>query len=181
VAYELDPGLPEAQRQAALGAMRAWNREAGVSFAPRDGQQDYVVFRPGVGTCHSNVGMVGGGQEVVLSEGCMLSQATHEVGHALGLWHEQQRADRDLYVSVHLDRLADQQYASNYDRVRGYSPPVRYDYDSIMHYGSHDFGNGGLVIERLSGDPDIEPPGEITRWDVEKVRRLYRLDGQPSG
>jgi hypothetical protein len=175
IPFQFDDSIPAWQKDAALKAMRAWNQKAGVTFIPRQDEVDYVEFEAGEDTCHSNVGMMRGRQEIVLSEGCLLPQVTHEIGHTIGLWHEQQRADRDLYVSVHLDRLADQKFSGNYDIVRKYKPSTPYDYDSVMHYGSYDFSSGDMVIERIGADPYIEPAGEITRWDAEKVRQLYGM------
>ena len=42
-----------------------------------------------------------GGQKLSLGRGCNSSAtAMHELLHALGFWHEQARADRNLYVEV---------------------------------------------------------------------------------
>ena len=50
-------------------------------------------------SCSSEVGRVdpGKGQDISLGEERCLKQGTvaHEAGHALGLWHEQSRMDRD--------------------------------------------------------------------------------------
>ena len=61
----------------------------------------------------------------------------HEIGHAIGFYHEQTRPDRDNYVTIHLDnvkpasRFNFNKYPSDYINV--YDVP--YDYRSIMHYG----------------------------------------------
>jgi hypothetical protein len=61
---------------------------------------------------------------------------THELGHALGLFHEQSRPDRDDYVTV-LTNNINPAAIPNFDKsssddVQTYGIP--YDYGSVMHY-----------------------------------------------
>ena len=56
----------------------------------------YVICR-----CYSNVGRVGGEQELSLAGPCLKKgTAIHELMHALGFWHEQSRPDRDFWVQI---------------------------------------------------------------------------------
>ena len=63
----------------------------------------------------------------------------HEIGHAIGFFHEQSRPDRDDYVTIHyeniLEGLEDQftKHSAEILKTNG----IPYDYASIMHYGSH--------------------------------------------
>ena len=56
----------------------------------------------------------------------------HEIGHTLGLWHEQQRSDRDDTITVLWDNLGS--YVGQFYKYRteNYVP---YDVGSVMHYG----------------------------------------------
>ncbi|KAI0226778.1 Zinc metalloproteinase dpy-31 [Lamellibrachia satsuma] len=62
----------------------------------------------------------------------------HEVGHSLGLWHEQSRPDRDDYIQVMWDNIPDDKKTDFLKKswqntvVHG----VGYDLDSVMHYPS---------------------------------------------
>lgn len=52
-------------------------------------------------SCYSSIGRIGGQQELSLSEPCIHKQIIqHELLHALGVWHEQSRPDRDNYVDI---------------------------------------------------------------------------------
>uniref|UniRef100_A0A1A9ZHJ3 Multifunctional fusion protein n=1 Tax=Glossina pallidipes TaxID=7398 RepID=A0A1A9ZHJ3_GLOPL len=79
-----------------------------VRFVPRTGQDnDYVSIANGNSGCWSTVGRTGGRQEVNLqSPGCLLKSgaAIHELMHALGFLHEQNRQERD---DCHTRPLAD--------------------------------------------------------------------------
>jgi hypothetical protein len=57
----------------------------------------------------------------------------HELGHAIGLEHEQSRSDRDDYIIVNLENLTkfgNDQFAKSSRIVR----QTEYDVSSIMHY-----------------------------------------------
>ncbi len=102
------------------------------------------------------------------------SSFTHELGHVLGLLHEHQRADRDLYIDIPIDfiarageRAADYQSYDDWPALGDVSP---YDYDSIMHYGSNIDGN--RLVRRDTGKriPLAEKP---SAGDLRRVRLLY--------
>lgn len=63
----------------------------------------------------------------------------HELGHAIGLFHEQTRTDRDNYVSIIKENVIDRLFYNFEKRTSKamnlYGVP--YDYRSIMHYGAY--------------------------------------------
>ena len=59
----------------------------------------------------------------------------HEIGHIFGLWHEQQRGDRDDYVRVLYENVI--QYFFQFSIVSTVVDlGVPYDIGSVMHYSS---------------------------------------------
>lgn len=136
-----------------LTAMAHWEDAVGtITFKERDNETDYVAFvaRTETNTCASKVGRQGGKQDVELSSNCRLGTIIHEIGHVLGLQHEQNRSDRNKFVRINLDQitlwaedrckdssefnecleLKQAQYAKS-KRSFDFGP---YDYGSIMHY-----------------------------------------------
>lgn len=80
-----------------------------VKWVQRTGaERDYVYFTSGNTGCWSSVGRIGGRQEINLqSPGCLTKKGTviHEMMHALGFLHEQNRWERDKHVIVNYGNI----------------------------------------------------------------------------
>ena len=59
----------------------------------------------------------------------------HEIGHSLGLWHEQQRADRDDHIKVVEENLG--YNVGQFVKQDTVSLGVPYDVGSVMHYDQY--------------------------------------------
>jgi hypothetical protein len=146
------------------------------------------------GGVSDSIGMKGGEQNIKLRWPQGFNDATihHEVGHAIGLWHEQSRADRDLFVDVHLDCVLDDK-EHNYDKHSTSLDLGPYDFGSIMHYRDTSFcvpwpgpteldpdGDGCLcktLTPKVSGAPAMGG-GAL---GVEDVNTIYRMYGRSLG
>ncbi|WXH29001.1 hypothetical protein WA016_02948 [Myxococcus stipitatus] len=174
VPYTLDPALTNPGR--VTEALNQWASVTPIRFVPRTTQTDYVTFRPGTG-CSSHVGRMGGQQFVTLAPGCTTGSTLHEVGHVLGLWHEQARTDRDRNVLVHWENIlpaytqAFETFAQRGETGRNLGP---YGLDSLMHYASDAFSANDLpTLTRLDGSPFSANREAPTVADLCAVKRLH--------
>lgn len=56
--------------------------------------------------CHSSIGRDGGEQSITLGPDCYyLGVIMHEMTHAVGFFHEQNRWDRDDYITIHWNNI----------------------------------------------------------------------------
>ena len=68
-----------------------------------------------------------------------LGTVAHELGHAVGFYHEQSRPDRDDYVMVHLENVISG-YENNFNKFpvsHVTTGDVGYDVGSVMHFGPY--------------------------------------------
>ena len=129
-----------------------------------------------------------GAQSIVLdpSQNCLQPHIVmHEIGHAIGFYHEHNRPDRDEYVKIitrNIDKL-DPELQDEYDRLKTSqvnSLGVGYDYNSIMHYdryvGTVDSNGSYVRLEIIQPrDPNItvgEARG-LSPLDIIQTNRLY--------
>ncbi|XP_071550697.1 hatching enzyme 1.2-like isoform X3 [Panulirus ornatus] len=158
-----------------------------IRFIPWDGQSaDYLLIWPMEKPrgCWSYIGKNGGQQIVSLqapdsrSRRCFISlgKPIHELLHALGLFHEQARPDRDEHVTVLTDNIIPE-YIVNFGKqsLDNTSIPFDYDYDSVMHYGSHFFSydpRKPTIVPKVKG-ATIGQRIMLSKLDCLKVNDLY--------
>lgn len=75
----------------------------------------------------------------------------HEMLHAVGLWHEQSRPDRDSFLTVNNNCIIDDK-ESQFSIKSGATAVGPYDYNSIMHYSRLSFCEPWPDV--LGPDPD---------------------------
>jgi hypothetical protein len=153
-------------------AIRHWEQRTPIRFPPRTTQDDFLSFKALDG-CWSMVGRQGNEQDLSLGPGCGLGSAIHEIGHALGLWHEQSREDRDDHIEVLINNVIDQA-KHNFDRhVLDGDDIGPYDFGSIMHYPATAFSrNGQPTIRTRDGQPIGQRNG-LSAGDIAAIQTLY--------
>ncbi len=145
IPYDIDPALPNQNR--VTDAIAHWEANTRIRFALRTAANaasypDWVTFRPSTG-CSSWVGRQGGQQFVNLGSACSTGNAIHEIGHTVGLWHEQSREDRDSFVTIHWDKIQPGMEHNFDQHITDGDDVGTYDYGSIMHYPRDAFSIDG--------------------------------------
>jgi hypothetical protein len=180
VPYSIDPAYPSAGL--VLQAMAAWQNATHVQFVERtaansSSYHNYVYFTNGTdpNACYSyGVGMQGGRQLVELVDGCQYGQIVHEIGHVLGLDHEQNRSDRDKYVKVNTRNIMHGYEGAFVQRPSLYKDIGTYDYDSIMHYEEDAFSvDGQPTITALNG-AKIGQRDHVSQGDISAIGTVYK-------
>lgn len=180
VPYTIDAALPNQAR--ITDAVAHWNTQlAGtIRLVPRTTETYYVNFVRGSG-CSSYVGNISyPGQPINLADGCSTGNAIHEIGHAIGLWHEHTRNDRDTYISVQTANI-DSSAAYNFQKTGASGQDLgAYDYGSIMHYSAYAFTiNGSPTILTIPAGIAIGQRSALSAGDINGVLALYPVSTPP--
>ncbi len=130
------------------------NCDSGNYIHIRDSTNDVTGTMIG-GSCSGNavnnsqIGMVGGRQLLNLVDWNSVGAEfipIHELMHALGFYHEQQRPDRNTYITINCSNVqggcSGTIFNNNFPVPSDARPYGLYDFDSLMHYGQCDFTTG---------------------------------------
>ena len=164
-------------------AMNHISSKTCIRFAPATSTtRDYVYLFLGQG-CYSMVGKVGGRQLLSLGNGChYLRTAAHELTHAIGFYHEQNRSDRDKYIRVHWENIEEKtkpQFAllqPNQNRLIN-----AFDFDGIMLYGPKAFSkNNGITMESITPGRQVYDHNMNLGLSTSDAHRINTLYGCPA-
>ncbi|GBM77923.1 Zinc metalloproteinase nas-13 [Araneus ventricosus] len=154
-------------------AMEEIESHSRIQFEPRRRQKCYLTLTKrdgcwfeGSGECRTRISL---GMDCT-EFGTIL----HELLHAIGFEHEQNRPDRSDYIIINWRNIEDE----NRDQFKKLRPgkydwmDFHIDFGSIMMYESYAFSrNGKMTIQRKDGE-EIEDNEELSLWDIEKLKLL---------
>ncbi|XP_069488696.1 hatching enzyme 1.2-like [Ambystoma mexicanum] len=175
VPYQISSSYTSNERSVIMSAIQSFSQSTCISFRSRTNERDYLFIEPQNG-CWSYIGRTGGRQVVSLQRnGCVyLGTAQHELLHALGFHHEQNRSDRDSFVDILLQNVTPGM-EHNFRKVSSNNLGTRYDYASIMHYARTAFSSNGRATIVPKPDPNVAigTSRQFTSTDITKINRLY--------
>ncbi len=174
VYYNFAPGF--SGQDIVMNAISQWESHTKIRFLVRQNEQNWITFSDDGSDCKSFVGMQGGNQTVKLP-GCSTGNTIHEIGHALGLYHEQMRAARDNDIIMHPEN-ADPASAVNFKTYLQLSKDGfdqgPFDFGSIMLYGSYFYSKNGLpTMTKKDGSTFGSQRTAPSAGDISLINFLY--------
>ncbi|GFT56953.1 astacin-like metalloprotease toxin 1 [Trichonephila clavipes] len=178
VPYELDPALSTYESQF-LGAWYLYRKDTCIRFIKRTNEKDYIRIFRGQG-CYSHVGKTGGAQPVSIGQGCnLMGTVLHELGHAIGFFHEQNRSDRDDWLTIYWENIKEGAEA-NFIKLKPEQHQLitEFDYDSIMLYGEYAFSKEYYKLKTMVPKKSNKPLKEVgwknlSKADITRIKKLY--------
>lgn len=177
--YIASGDFTNAQRRNIIAALEDLEARSGVvNFRWwRETDDEYIYIKESSSGCSASK------EKVWLESWCAdnIGNIQHEILHALGFWHEQNRPDRNDWVQIKWNNIQDgwdsQFYM--YDTIDSLGAP--YDYDSVMHYSAWAVSkNGKKTIKPLHARAGrLGQRVQASELDIVQMRLLYQCSTGP--
>ncbi|MEO0899462.1 MAG: M12 family metallopeptidase [Bacteroidota bacterium] len=193
IPYTFSSTLTSANRTKVREVMDELEKVTSLRFVRRKSSKhkDYIQFvrDDSVGGCgNSSVGRQGNRQVINLKGSCFSFRTiAHEIFHAVGVWHEQSRPDRDKYVKVIRTNIKDREdFEHNFDKHTTKAiGQTDYDFKSIMHYSKKAFAKKDKITldcaNGVSGCPTSFGGSKLTTLDIQGINKLYPISLEYQG
>ena len=170
-------------------AIMHWSNETCLTFVERTDEETYLTFSSAEPGCFiTSVGYQKKGVTINLSlpycAGVPWSWVMmHYIGHAVGLWHEHTRVDRDGYIEILFANIKQGKKGAfmkrKFDEATNFG--LEYDYGSMMHLSLDAFSKPGEDTMRITnrvlyanqGSPKIGIDPNMTKTDRASANMLY--------
>ncbi|KAM7164064.1 hatching enzyme 1.2-like [Macrochelys suwanniensis] len=177
IPYVISSSYTREEKALIVGAIQEYETLTCIHFVDRTTETDYIYISPKDG-CWSYFGKVGGSQVVSVQKGgCMRKGIIqHELNHALGMLHEQNRNDRDKYIVIAWQYISPGDFY-HFKPTRANNLGLKYDYSSVMHYHRFAFSNTSGKATITPFPDSTVPIGQrfgISNLDVAKINKLYK-------
>jgi hypothetical protein len=112
-----------------------------------------------------------------------VGQVAHQIGHAIGFWHENNRPDRDSYVQIQQHNIKPKylEYFKKLSGISGQSAKLLdlgYDFESIMHFSNTSYSRGQRLSIRARQKWrregfNLGQRHNLSHLDIKRVNLLY--------
>ena len=137
---------------------------------------NFIEFVSDPEICSSPVGMQKKAQEIKIAGWAITGNVIHEIGHAVGLFHEQSRSDRINYIIVHKKNILPGK-ETNFDEQPNTIniPSSAFDFESIMLYPSNAFAIdvNKPTITKKDNTKFFAQRSYLSKFDILTIESLY--------
>jgi Astacin (Peptidase family M12A) len=189
IPFTISSNVPAQFRTAIQSAVQVWNDNTVIKLTPLAellANPNWMSKHPNPavsrvhfvlsvygGRCNSHVGRKGGTQLIRCLSTWSVGPLVHEIGHAIGLYHEQQRMDRDNFVIVVPAAIPNYKAVDYVKKSPPWAMPHgSYNCRSVMHYSQ----NNGFLRKTKGGCTAIGPAtgATLTKGDIDAVDFWYK-------